>query len=78
MKAASPYLDSAEAAAHLHFDKTAPKNPVKAFHAWRYRHPRKLKTYRRGARVLFKQHELDAAVSTPSREKGKKDQEQYA
>lgn len=67
MKAASPYLTADEAADHLGFTKTAPTNPVKAFHAWRYRHAGRLKAYRRGTRVLFKQHELDAAISTLKR-----------
>ncbi len=62
MKAASPYLTVPEAAEYLLFHKTAPVDPIKAFHQWRYRHPKGVKVYRRGDVLLFKQHELDAAL----------------
>lgn len=63
MKAPSPYLTADEAAVYLRFDTTAPTDPVKAFHQWRYRHGSRIKTYRRGSTTLYKQIELDAAVS---------------
>jgi hypothetical protein len=67
MIAASPFLTAAEAADFLGFTKTAPTNPVKAFHNWRYRHAGRVKTYRRGGTVLFKQCDLEAALTVTGR-----------
>ena len=54
MKPASPYLTTREAAEYLKFPS------VNAFYAFRYR--TKLRAYRRGGSLLFKQSDLDAAL----------------
>lgn len=56
MKAPSPFLTVEEARDFLRFKTTG------AFHSWRWRHARKLKTYRRGNTLLFKQSDLEAAL----------------
>jgi hypothetical protein len=54
MKPASPYLTAPEAAAYLKFPT------VHAFYCHRSR--TKLKAYRRGGKLLFKQSDLDASL----------------
>jgi len=54
MKPASPYLTAAEACAYLRCPS------MSAFYT--YRHRAKLRGYRRGGKLLFKQADLDASL----------------
>lgn len=67
MKPASPYLTAAEAAAYLRFPNLG------AFRTFLWRRRQKgtpVPTHRRDGTLLFKEHELDAAltVERPSRQ----------
>ena len=54
MKPVSPYLTAAEACAYLRCPT------MNAFYS--YRHRARLKAYRRGGKLLFKQTDLDASL----------------
>lgn len=61
MKPASPYYTAVEAAEYLKFPS------VRAFYEYRYSH--RLKAYKRGATLLFKQADLDATLEEERRPK---------
>lgn len=57
----SPYMRAADAARHLQFLHADGTPNVKAFYAWRYRHP-ELRAMKRGRTLLFKRADLDAVL----------------
>ena len=60
MTPVSPYLTAAEAATYLRIVKADGTPNVGAFYTFRYRS--KLKAFRRGGKLLFRQRDLDAVL----------------